>query len=290
MTPAVAGSGSGVFPVHDPGQRSRQSGVLFGQIAGFADILGQVVELHRVLGMANEVSANRFPVALHHGLGAAVFVEFPVQVRVEDLSRRPAEQSRGQGDPVEALRRRGPGQFRHCRQHVLKSGNQPALDSGSEFPGPAGDQGDPDAAFVEIAFHASERAIGVEVIHLVPAFAMGPVVAGEEDRRPFVQVQFLEQPDDFPYVLVQYLDHAREALFLVRPIPVGELSPIGDPHAVVGDASFPAAFVVRMRQVGSVVQEKGLVAVFPDELQGFFENDLRRVIDRDFGDPAARFA
>ena len=88
-------------------------------------------------------------------------------------------------------------------------------------------------------------------------------------------------------MFVQDLNHACESLFLVRPVSVPEFSPVGYSHAVVVNAFFSAAFIVRMGKIGSVKQKEGAIAVFSDKFQGFFEDELRSIIDRDFGNSAA---
>lgn len=198
-----------------------------------------------------------------------------------------AQQGGGKGDAVRKARRRRSRQSRKGGKHILKSGNQAAVDPRGKLFWPASNQGNAKASFVEVSLHSFEGAVGVEKRHSMPAFLVRAVVTAEENGRLLVNVQGFKQGEEFANVLVHNLDHAGESFFRERPVLLFEGAEIGDAHSVAANAGFPASFVVGVRQVGRVEEKEGAVAVFSNKGQGLVENQLRGVVNGDFRNAAA---
>ena len=261
--------------------------MLRGDVVGFAGVGRQVVKFNRRLGIFEKVSPNRLPVALQHSGFSSPLVEFPVEVGMNDLRGGIAQQGGGKGNAVRESRRRGSSQRRKGGQHILKSGNQAAVNPRGKLFRPASDQRNAKAAFVKVSFHSFERAIGVKERHLVSAFLVRAVVAAEEDGRLLVNAQGFEQGEEFTDVVVHDLDHAGESFFGKRPILPFEGAEVGNAHSVAADARFPSPFVVGVRQVGRVEEKEGAAAIFSNKGQGLVKDQPRRIVDGDFRNAAA---
>ena len=74
-----------------------------------------------------------------------------------------------------------PGEVGGGGEEVPEGGGEVGGGVWGDVTGPAGDEGDADAAFVEVALGAAEGAGGVEEGGVDAALVVGAVVAGEDD-------------------------------------------------------------------------------------------------------------
>src|SRR5262249_24746081 len=123
--------------------------MLGGHVLLLADVLGQVIELD--LGLTFEqVLAHALPVAEADGLLTAVRRELPVEKLVLLLFAL-AQQRRQDAQAVDVLRRCSAAKSAQRWQHVIKGAGEIAGSAGLDLAGPAGQERDADAAFVEAA-------------------------------------------------------------------------------------------------------------------------------------------
>src|SRR5689334_8033649 len=139
-----------------------------GHVVGFAGIGRQLVQLQR----QRSLLADRLPVAHAHRLLGAALVELPVEKFVGPFLLA-SEQGGYDGVTVEARGHVGAGQFGGGGQEVPEGPDLIADGSGWDAAGPSGDHGHADAAFVEGAFDAAQRAGAAEEGGIDTALAVG---------------------------------------------------------------------------------------------------------------------
>ena len=185
-------------------------------------------------------------------------------------------------DAVHVVVQFDPCQFKQGGEHVLKSADVLADFFRRHPAGPSRDEWHADAAFVKVAFHASQRAVTVKKLHLVPSLLMRAIVGTEHHDCVVIDFQFLEDGKNAPHVLIDVVDHPGEAFFLIGDIEVRVTTPVRHAHAVKVDPLFPAGLVVGVRDVECVVGEKRLRLVcagFADVVHQTVGDQLGCVID-----------
>ena len=140
--------------------------------------------------------------------------------------------------------------------------------------GPPGDGRSTDAAFVQVAFEAAERTVGIKKRVLVASLAMRTVVRRENDERVFLDLQFPNKIHNATDIPVHPSDHGCESLLGVRPVAFRILAIVGHFHPV---ARRPAAFVVRMRDGPVYVQQEGFISMATDESERRLGHNVVRV-------------
>ena len=124
-------------------------------------------------------------------------------------------------------------QLEQCRENILKPAEVVTDFFRWYVPRPTRDERYTEPAFVQVAFHAAQRAVAVEELHLMPSLLMRAVVTGKHHDRVVVDFVFLQHVQDSADVLVDVVDHARESFFLIRDVEIGMATPVRYAHAVV---------------------------------------------------------
>ena len=163
--------------------------VLVGQISGFPGIGLEIVEFDGIL----DPDANGFPVAdsksLLEGLSDMPIV--PIEVFVVP-GLRLAEQRRQHRDPVDGFGHRQAGELGEGRENIPERENLiRSLPCGNSA-WPAGNERDPDAAFIEVALAAAEGAVALKKLHGNARVKVGAVVGGENDQRVGFEAEISE--------------------------------------------------------------------------------------------------
>src|SRR5207245_857719 len=99
---------------------------------------------------------------------------------------------------------------------------------------PPNDEGNADAAFVEIAFDAAQGTGGLEEFGIHAAFLVRAVVAGEDDDGVGVNPEFLQFVPQGADVAVEAGDHGGFVFLNLRPRFAGVGSILGNFHAIAG--------------------------------------------------------
>ena len=159
---------------------------LIGEVGHFPGVLFEVVELDfsgACFGFGGEGwageggSAERLPATLHEdGLIEGAFEEFPIEHWVAGLFLFPSAQGGHEADGIEAGGRVETGEGGGGGQKVGGGGDALADGSGGDAAGPAGQQGDADSAFCQVAFSTAERAAGEEEGGIVSGLEVGAIV------------------------------------------------------------------------------------------------------------------
>lgn len=186
-------------------------GIEGGNIVGFIDVGGEVVEMDGGLGIFGEIKANGFEGTHADGLLFSLLMEFPIEVGMLFLLGGLSQERREKGDSIGLARDWNLGKFAEGGEKIPVGGEVIGAGVGGDFAGPSGEERNTDAAFVEVAFVASEGTVAVEEIGLVPAFFMGSVVGGEEDEGVGVQVEGAEEVEDLSYSAIQAGHHGGES-------------------------------------------------------------------------------
>jgi len=139
--------------------------------------------------------------------------------------------------------------------------------AGRDFAGPAGQERDADAAFVEIAFDAAEFAAAVEEAGVVIAFAMRAVVTGEDDQRIGIEAGIVNGLEHRARIAVQARHQGGETAFHFGPGFVLVRLVIGNVDAVGLGGT---AFVIGMRAGIGEIEEEELGRRALNEIDGFF--------------------
>ena len=150
-------------------------------------------------------------------------------------------------------------QFAERGQVILKAAKVIADRSRRHASGPPRDGRHADAALVQVAFATPQRAVGVEKVHLVAAFLVRAIVAGENYQRLLGEAPFAEFVQHAHDGKINVVHHPSEALLLVRPVAAGEGPEVRHFHATPEIAL--AAFVVRVRRVECQVQEEWVLGL-----------------------------
>ena len=85
---------------HDFGDAGGDVGVSVGYIGAFADILGDIVEFDRCVGILFSIQADAFEFVEENRLFAPLFQEFPIEIRVLLLFFRLSEQGGQHRDAI----------------------------------------------------------------------------------------------------------------------------------------------------------------------------------------------
>ena len=150
--------------------------------------------------------------------------------------------------------------------------------------GPADDQGDADAPFVEVALRTAQGTAVVKEISVMAPLVMRPVVRGEENNRPLEEPFGAKLRQEASHVRVETADHRRLPLLRRRPILIAVRAVIGDLHPVW------FRLVIGMRQGGGEIEEKGTRFIPVDESQRVFEDQVVTVLPLRRRDPGTERA
>lgn len=248
-------------------------GVLIGDVNFFLRVRGEVVEfpifLSRSVG---------FPLVFSDG---GLVDEFPVEVGVFLLAAF-FQESGGEGEAV-GFGGGGSGEVGEGGHDVGEVGEVVGDASFFDLFGPADEEGDLEAAFVEGAFSGAEALLGFgveigaeETMRSLGSFevVLSPVITAEEDDGVVIDLLFFEQSNNFTELAV---DHVHEG-GVDFGVLVGALA--GGPGFVFEELPGGVVFVDTPESVrrgpGEVAEEGGLVVLF-DELEGLFKDFVLRV-------------
>lgn len=159
---------------------------LIGEVGCFPGVLFEVVELDfsgacfcfggwRRTG--EERTPKGFPATIDEdGLIEGAFEEFPIENGVARLILFLSAQGGHEANGIEAGGRIETGEGGGGGEKIGGGGDALADGSGGDATGPAGQQGDADSAFGQVAFGPAERAAGEEEGGIVSGLEMGAVV------------------------------------------------------------------------------------------------------------------
>ena len=168
--------------------------VLGGEVLLFPGIGLQVVQLGMRGPGGRSLVADGLPVAHAQRLAAALRVVFPIEILVRLLIGRVAEQGGGEAQSVAILRRRGAAVISaSVGQTSQNAADLVRLRPGHDMARPAGDERNPNAAFVNVLLQPAKSVGGMEVRRVGAADAdRRAVVAREQHQGVLVQVEFAE--------------------------------------------------------------------------------------------------
>ena len=162
-----------------------------------------------------------------------------------------SEERRGETQAVDLLGDGRAGQLAIGGQKIVEGAGQVVHRPGLDPAGPPGDEGDADAAFVELPLAVAERAVRLEELEVVAAHDVDrSVIAREHDDRVLVEAELCDQVEDSPHASVHPRDHrgVRGARLRVGQVAlasiVGRVVPevlilgervLGDLHGDVGN-------------------------------------------------------
>lgn len=119
-----------------------------GEILGFAEIVGEIVELDGAVGVFADVQTDGFPLALSDGLLATLLMELPIEVIALGLLFLFASEGGSKGNAVEILGSLDAGEVAEGGQDVPPGGDMGAFRARFDHAGPPCDGGDANATLV----------------------------------------------------------------------------------------------------------------------------------------------
>ena len=134
---------------------TNEFGMCGGEVLFLAKIFIQIVDLNATIELLMDVHLNRLPVVESNRSAATTFVEFPVKIVVLGLLVCIASKFVDHRNSVQALRRLDSRKFAEGGKHVPVSREVFGGGIGPNLLGPAYDQWDADAPFVEVSFVAA---------------------------------------------------------------------------------------------------------------------------------------
>ncbi len=226
-----------------------QVGALFGEVLGFGEVFGEVVDFNVGLG----IGFDGLPVLPASGLFTAVtFMEFPVEVVAFGSFATFEEFEQGETVGLVSFRWFDSGHFGEGRHQVPEGPWFVGDASGGYRTGPPSEGGLAKGAFIHATFEAAQLAVH-GLIEELPNVAFGAegraVVAAKDDEGVFIDTELLEGRYEFGDIGVDAGDLGCIGFLYIGPRLVGVNAEVVD-------------LVTAVRQGDGVEHEEGVFAVF----------------------------